>query len=385
MTNLECDFMEIPDLPPIQRKTVYLQSSAKKYDKQHACIFCGKLICKIARHLQLAHGSEPEIVRVLSLQKGSDERKNLLANLRNRGDFKHNYDVLEKGKGFIIPKMRPRKRLSGNSTRNSFNNYVACQYCKAMFVATDIRTHAKKCNKSKDASTLKRREAIIQGRMILPIPKDINPEFYKAILLTMRDDELSKIARNDYLILNYGKQRYFRMDIKQHTHNRISTKMRQLARLVLTGQKKYSDMESLSDYINPVNFMKMVDCVKSMAEYNPITQKYKTPNLALLLGNCLNDVAKHCKHPGTTEHGNERCKNCDRFGELYNAHWNEYVSGIALSSTRHHQSNYDKWVLSENVTRKQPERVRKKLRTSQNMDGKSIINVVLLETQLFTI
>ena len=153
MTKSESDLVEKSEQPEIQEEGISIQSMSNKYGKQHACLFCGKLMGKIVRHLLGVHRKKPEIVRVLSLKKGSSVRRNLLDNLRNRGNFKHNSDVLKNGKGVIIPKYRPWTTISATSgeyTCKSLDEYVHCQYCKAMLIAKAMPLHSKTCSGLKD-------------------------------------------------------------------------------------------------------------------------------------------------------------------------------------------------------------------------------------------
>ena len=151
MKKSESNLVEKPEQPEIQEEGISVQTICKKYDKRHACLFCGKLMVKIARHLERAHRKKPEIVRVLSLKKGSSVRRNLLDNLRNRGNFKHNSEVLKNGKGIIIPKKRQRRTIRGKCTRSSFNDYVACQYCQATLMTKEMPKHSERCRGLKEA------------------------------------------------------------------------------------------------------------------------------------------------------------------------------------------------------------------------------------------
>ena len=71
--------------------------------------FCEKLLPNIARHLTLVHPDEAEVAKILNVRKGSKERRELWGILVNKGDFHHNYDVLEKSTGCLIPKYRQKQ------------------------------------------------------------------------------------------------------------------------------------------------------------------------------------------------------------------------------------------------------------------------------------
>lgn len=69
----------------------------RAWDKCHYCLYCGKSNLKIARHLQRKHMEMKDVAYAFSFPLGSKERRVLLEELRNKGDFKHNTRILEKG------------------------------------------------------------------------------------------------------------------------------------------------------------------------------------------------------------------------------------------------------------------------------------------------
>lgn len=61
-----------------------LPNTAKqsKYSKKQHCLYCKKAISKLARHLESAHGDQPDVAKAFSLSKGSRERRDLLRSLK---------------------------------------------------------------------------------------------------------------------------------------------------------------------------------------------------------------------------------------------------------------------------------------------------------------
>ena len=55
--------------------TVSESIKGKKWDKQHACKCCHKMVIKMSDHLERVHKNEVEVARVLAMKKGSRERR----------------------------------------------------------------------------------------------------------------------------------------------------------------------------------------------------------------------------------------------------------------------------------------------------------------------
>lgn len=66
--------------------------------------------------------------------------------------------------------------------------------------------------------------------------------------------------------------------------------MCETGRLVLKGQKN-GKLKTVSDSLVPANFPHVIEAVKNVAGLNEETRTYKTPSLALKLGNNLKKIA----------------------------------------------------------------------------------------------
>lgn len=93
--------------------------------QKHYCLFCSKAQAKISRHLEGKHIDIKDVAYAFSFPLGSKERKVLLEQLRNKGDFKHNSEVLEKGTGQIVTWKQP-------SNDATIQDYLPCPYCFGM-------------------------------------------------------------------------------------------------------------------------------------------------------------------------------------------------------------------------------------------------------------
>lgn len=79
--------------------------------QEHYCVYCEKINKKMARHLQLMHMDEADVAHAFSFPLGSKERKKRLESLRNKGDWRHNQEVLKEGKGEIVTWKQPSKKI----------------------------------------------------------------------------------------------------------------------------------------------------------------------------------------------------------------------------------------------------------------------------------
>ena len=79
---------------------------------QHFCFICKDFHFKIARHFETHIKENSDIAYALSLPARSATRKKLLENLRNRGNFKYNRDVLKKGSAQLKVKRRAKKNVN---------------------------------------------------------------------------------------------------------------------------------------------------------------------------------------------------------------------------------------------------------------------------------
>lgn len=83
-------------------------SNGKRNNKYHCCVYCETLSTNIARNMSLKHKSEIEVAQILMLPKKCKERRKMWDVLVKKGDFAHNYNILEKGDGVSITKGSPK-------------------------------------------------------------------------------------------------------------------------------------------------------------------------------------------------------------------------------------------------------------------------------------
>lgn len=70
-----------------ESKVAVSRRKVRIWDKRDFCPFCYKEITHFARHVERNHKGVPKVQKILSLSKGSIERKQLWDCLRKEGNF----------------------------------------------------------------------------------------------------------------------------------------------------------------------------------------------------------------------------------------------------------------------------------------------------------
>ncbi|KAM6894579.1 uncharacterized protein PEZ65_022240 [Lycodopsis pacificus] len=112
----------------------------RRWDKKHYCVFCRRPQVKIARHLLTKHADQQEVESASKLPTGSKQRHLLLEQLRSRGNYMHNIEVIRQGSGEIVPWRQPSEDVDAR-------NYLPCPLCLGFFLRADLWKHQASCRK----------------------------------------------------------------------------------------------------------------------------------------------------------------------------------------------------------------------------------------------
>ena len=321
---------------------VVTRDTGKKWDKKHACKFCGKLVTKISMHLQRVHKGEPEVIKVMMMKKGSVERRQAWGILLNEGDYAHNFSVLNARSGQIIPKYRSKE-----GKKKKANQYVACVFCKALYCKSFVALHSKNCPQMPGTNIAKRGQSAALGRLLLPVPIDVPSAFYHNCLAKMKDDAITRTVLHDALILKYGKRLYMKRDVEEHFSVHISGRLRELGRLVkCLRERSKMHVSTLTAAIDSVNFDQLVSCIRELAEYDPSTHMFKKGSLALKLGYSLKKCCQIKETEAIKNKDDEAKKQAESFSTVFTGDWYDHVSAGAAQSVDRARMNKPKIVPS---------------------------------------
>ena len=315
--------------------STFEKTTEKKWDKKHSCKFCKKMVTKMSTHLRLCHNTESEVAFALSFKKGSKERRVAWGKLLNEGDFQHNFEVLESGNGKLIPKYR--------GVNKTVDDFVVCAHCKGLYNKSLLYQHNLKCFMRENPVKSAKGHAVKNGRLIMPVPKNVSTSFYEKVVMRMKQDDILRLIQNDHLIILYGERSFYRKDLEEHTHNIISCRMRELGRLLKCLREK-SEMKipSLTQALHPSNFDIVLQCVRHLADFDEGTNTFRKGSVAMRLGHSLKKCAAILKSEAIKKDDKELEEIAESFNNLFSGDWYDYVSATASQSMYRAKANKPK-------------------------------------------
>lgn len=305
-------------------------NGGRVYNKRHYCLYCFKPYAKIARHLDKKHSNVEEVAQAFSYPKGSAERKLQITLIRNKGNRHHNFEVLEEGKGVMVPSQQ-------SSAPVSVKDYLHCTYCEALLKRKVIWRHMKKCKLAKKSIKPGRTRVQSLCASGQPVPKEINDKVW-GLVNGMNQDSITDIIRQEKYILKLGEHFYNKKGTDKSQHQYIRQKMREMGRLVLQA-KTLGKLKTIHDFFLPANFCHVVKAVKMVCGWSEDTSSFKIPSLALKLGHSLTKIADIAEFEARMSENKKALENVVTFRTLKENKWDEWVSSHALRNLRESKWN----------------------------------------------
>ncbi|XP_057716910.1 uncharacterized protein LOC130931819 isoform X2 [Corythoichthys intestinalis] len=306
-------------------------NGSRCYNKKQYCLYCKLGVVKFARHLERAHSDESEVAQAFAFNKGSKERRLHLEQLRNRGNFAHNVDVLNSGVGNLVPRKQPRHDSNAQ-------DFLHCAYCQGFFARKLLWKHMAIC-KLRPCEPHRPGKTRVQALCAFSTlaPPDVKQDLWK-LLSNMVQDDVSSAVKKDICILEYGDHLYNRLGHDPDKHEYIRQKLRELGRLLLCSRKTTS-MKTIQEHIQPSNFMNVVQAVKELAGYDGRTGAYKRPSLALKIGYSLTKISMLVESRANLQKDYSAAKEARTFRKVYETRWNENISAASLRTL--HESRWN--------------------------------------------
>ncbi|KAI7789871.1 hypothetical protein IRJ41_021112, partial [Triplophysa rosa] len=328
-------------------KTCTKQEDQKRvWDKKHYCLYCGKSQMKVSRHLERKHIEVRDVAYAFSFPLGSKQRKSLLEQLRNKGDFKHNRKVLEKGRGQIVTWKQP-------SEQASVKDYLPCPYCFGMFKKNDLWRHQSSCRTKKTCAAdekVKNRRGRVQSRAACLLPTSASSDGCQAVINNMRHDDVSFHIRKDSLICKYGESLYAKHGRVKSRHQYIAQRMRELGRFMLVAKDMDMTVNYLEDLCVPSKFLFVVNVAKNLTQFSPGKNEFGKPSTAVKIGFCLKGAAEVLIGQTLINDDDLAERKAKKFYELLEKNWRNSVSITAHQSIQEKRWNkQDDIPLTKNV------------------------------------
>ncbi|KAI3355954.1 hypothetical protein L3Q82_004240 [Scortum barcoo] len=310
------------------REDLCIQSSSISSSVSHKtyCYICGKPQSKFTRHLKTHEKTNVDVARVLALPKDSKERKDMLTQLRNKGNYAHNTEVLANGTGLLKLRRQPKKD-------HNPQDYVHCMYCQAFYLRKDLWRHVRNCSsKPAEGSAGPGRTRVLSLATMSEstLYQRISQGVWK-LLTAMKDDDISAAVRSDFCILQLAQSFFNKHGQDPTKADYIRQKLREVGRLLLTLRRE-SSIYTLEDAVKPANFQLVIQAVKKVSGFDEEKHCYQTPSLALKLGHSLQKICDiiHCR--ALMADDNALIKSTQTFKTLYTTKWSELVSHTALTT-----------------------------------------------------
>ena len=87
-------------------------------------------------------------------------------------------------------------------------NFLPCSSCMGFFMASELWRHRQNCPHRSQETPPKWSRVLQEAKLLLPTTilstKDVKKSFHDNVLSSMKNNEISAIARKDALIVNFG-------------------------------------------------------------------------------------------------------------------------------------------------------------------------------------
>ena len=319
-------------VPQLTIQQVNRSSTGSLGNKKHCCVYCEKLLPNIARHMTRKHKNEIDVGRIFAYPKSSKQRRQLWGELVNKGNFSHNFNVLQSGKGTIIPKYRSGK------TETKINNLLPCQYCRGMYRRKELWRHQKSCKKTKP-TFVTALGPVASGKRLLP-PSCGSQEFHDNIISNMKNDDITVAVLSDDCIKEFGISLYNKQGHQKYRHVYISQKMRELGRLLLEARKQ--GLQSIQDCMKKISWGSLIISVKNLGQFGSQSNLFGIPSLALKVGHSMKICAKQLLSKALKEGDKSGQDVATIFLDLYKLGWRKEISGRALNTLATNKYNCPK-------------------------------------------
>lgn len=279
--------------------------------KRQFCLYCKKPYIKMARHLSQKHANEMDVAHALSFRKGSKKRLLLLEQLRKKGNYQHNVEVLKNGSGELITSKRTTKDYS-------VGVYLPCQYCLAFYIRHELWRHERRCQMRTNGNPVCLKRTV--SSKLLPLQGSVFGDLEEAIH-SMKQDNVLHHIRDDALICKYGARLFVKLGHDKKRQLYVTQKMRELARFMLAVKELDGSVQYLHHVCTPSRLDLVIKGAKIVSGFDETLSKFEKPSLALKIGNSIRQAAEIICGENVMEGDSETVANVKEFIGLLEKNW----------------------------------------------------------------
>ncbi|CAH2100588.1 unnamed protein product [Euphydryas editha] len=171
-------------------------------------------------------------------------------------------------------------------------DYLPCPYCLGFYARKRLWKHKKKCNPEALGSNMQAEAQNLMCRNSPHTPSTLLQKVFSRMLA----DKISFVVKQDALICKFGED-YIKTHTEEHFINVTSSKMRELAKLLIEIQKIKPDIRTFFDALTPQNYNVLIAATKVVAKYDEKSDSYWSPTYAMNISTSI----KQCCNIAITE------------------------------------------------------------------------------------
>lgn len=294
-------------------------------DKFAYCYFCSKKIAgRIARHFKDLHAAEREVTQMLLLTS-KEEQKKASQMLKNKGNNKHNSDVISKREGEIIVARAP-----ADESKFDYREYSPCDLCFGWYKEDELYRHLCPCAAPGVKPSLR------AGQVMKKMMETNINEGMASVLAGMHDDDIGRAAKSDDLLLQWLELKVsggFWNQKKWRAQTRC--RMRLGGRLLVELRKKWPKA-NLAELLVVDKFHDCVDAVKACA----LSTGKEAAETPLKMGHLITSLIKRKHLLAITAKDEITIKEMVDLKKLWDGEWGERVTAhchFALKERRRNE------------------------------------------------
>uniref|UniRef100_A0A0A9WNV2 Uncharacterized protein n=2 Tax=Lygus hesperus TaxID=30085 RepID=A0A0A9WNV2_LYGHE len=211
------------------------------------------------------------------MKKNSLQRKQLLAVIRNKGNY-----LQSKVTNFLRPVRKP-------ALKRESSNPLPCNRCYGYFARKQLWRHMRRCPANKSKEQVPYSHNLAQNMLLGQV--EGNDFLKKNVFPHMRADNITLAVKSDPLICAYGG-RFAKTHQDKHQVNFISRKMRELGKLLISIRKADPQIKSLMDALKPEHYDLLVKCTKEVAGFHRENNRFSSPTYAMNIQTSLKDCCQ---------------------------------------------------------------------------------------------
>lgn len=300
----------------------------KEPGKKHFCLYCKGAFAQIEKHLEKRHAEETAVVHAIHFPKGSKVRQSMLDQIRDKGDYEHNCQVVRSGEREVAVKKQ------GKNPNASVRDFLPCQHCFAFYRKPDLWRHEQSCKvrrvdqKPPDGTEKNGNNQSVS--QLYPMSEFLT-KGCEEIIGIMHQDDISKHIRSDPLICRFGNVLSAKYENDKSQFAYIAQKMRELGRFVLAVNELDSSVKYLHEVCVPTRFELAVEGAKKVSGFDPSSSKFKTASLVTKVGYSLKRAAEIAFGESRMTEDSETEKAVKTFIHLLDTKWSQCFSRKSLA------------------------------------------------------